>query len=848
MRNSGVNLFDKAIAFCFYLIFFFVPLAMHPNTYELFEFNKMWVVFILTIIIGFLWLSKMIMAGKIFFRKTPLDIFILLFLLSQFLSTIFSIDPYVSIWGYYSRFNGGLLSSTAYIFLYYAFASNLTKYTKDEPHEKHENGFRGFFENTLEKNGKPISYKLLLASIFSGIIVALWGLPSHFGYDPTCFVFRGTFDVSCWTFSFQPKVRMFSTLGQPNWLAAYLAVIISFALSLIILFSGKIKKIEKNRKNKNIQLFKFHGMILPFILFCLLQLFYIEVIYTDSQSGFLGLAFALIVFINLYLLFRFKVQNFKIKNIILFFAGQIFFGAVLIIDIFLYSSNHFQLIIVFFSLLLASVLFFLRKQLLSVLKQDKSIQIISLILVIFFISAFFIGHPIRSIRSFTTFQEVKTKLLSSTNKSIVPSIPANNNKTEKENPQRNDNGITDSGKIRNIVWKGAFGLFKRYPLLGSGVETFAYSYYETRPKEHNLTSEWDFIYNKAHNEYLNYLATTGSFGLFSYILLIAAFLLTAVRLILKQKDFPQRAILGIGLIAGYVSILFSNFFGFSVVTLNLYLFIIPVLFLDIVDPENGIKPLSFLQKSETKQNAEGNENSKPIKILLVIFLAMIALYLEISLFRFWTADTHFALGYNLNRVGEYTQAYKPLLEAYNLRPEEGLYQDELSSNLATLSLLARQQEEIARADSFEKEAIRLSNEAVSNHPKNVIYYKTRTRVFYLLSQYNKKYLKEAINTLEKANRLAPTDAKILYNMGLLYEEEGSEDKAIEAFEKSIEARPIYRDARFAFATYLSQLAEKENLYAKKMEYKQKAKEQLEYILNNLFQNDEEAKKMLETID
>ena len=41
---------------------------------------------------------------------------------------------------------------------------------------------------------------------------------------------------------------------------------------------------------------------------------------------------------------------------------------------------------------------------------------------------------------------------------------------------------------------------------------------------HNLTSEWDFLYNKAHNEYLNYLATTGLFGLGSYLLFIGVFL------------------------------------------------------------------------------------------------------------------------------------------------------------------------------------------------------------------------------------------------------------------------------------------------------------------------------------
>jgi len=45
---------------------------------------------------------------------------------------ILSLDPHTSIWGYYSRFNGGLLSIISYIFLYFAFVSNLKDEEKEE--------------------------------------------------------------------------------------------------------------------------------------------------------------------------------------------------------------------------------------------------------------------------------------------------------------------------------------------------------------------------------------------------------------------------------------------------------------------------------------------------------------------------------------------------------------------------------------------------------------------------------------------------------------------------------------------------------------------------------------------
>src|SRR3990167_5123113 len=199
---------NRIIEYSFYALFFLVPLTFASDTYELFEFNKMWLTYGLTIIIAGSWFTKMLLQRRILLCRTPLDIPILLFLLSQIISTIFSWDMHVSVWGYYSRFNGGLLSIVAYIFFYYSFVSNLAIVSMVK--------------------------RLLLVSLISGAVVALWGLPSHFGYDPTCLIFRGTLDVSCWTADFLPKVRIFSTLGQPAWLAAYLALLIPITIAFFI--------------------------------------------------------------------------------------------------------------------------------------------------------------------------------------------------------------------------------------------------------------------------------------------------------------------------------------------------------------------------------------------------------------------------------------------------------------------------------------------------------------------------------------------------------------------------------------------------------------------------------------
>src|SRR3972149_8233638 len=136
-----LNICNKVIEYSFYLLFFLVPLAFTSDTSELFEFNKLWVTFILTIVIGTAWLAKMIIKKEFRVQKTPLDIPIGLFLISQVISTFISLDTHTSIWGYYSRFNGGLLSIVSYIFLYYAFLTNL----KDEGEESEDFDFKRIY-------------------------------------------------------------------------------------------------------------------------------------------------------------------------------------------------------------------------------------------------------------------------------------------------------------------------------------------------------------------------------------------------------------------------------------------------------------------------------------------------------------------------------------------------------------------------------------------------------------------------------------------------------------------------------------------------------------------------------
>ncbi|MFH1826850.1 MAG: O-antigen ligase family protein, partial [bacterium] len=409
---------DKIIRSLFYILFLITPLLMYKNTSELFEFNKMIFIYLIAALIFIGWIIKVKVEKKIILRRTLLDLPISIFLVSQILSTVFSIDRYTSFFGFYGRFNGGLLSTITYIFLYYAFV-NLFDFKK--------------------------VLTLLKTSLLSCFLVILWGLPGKFGYDLSCWIFLGDLNNNCWVDQFKPTERLFSTLGQPNWLGAFLAT--NFFIALYFLLKDKSEKIF------NKQYLIYGGFLI---------LSFIVILFTRSRSSLLALLIGAVIFVGFYI-----------------------------------ARNGL-------------------KELKKTLLDKKLIFLISLL----FLSLFVFKTGIPKVDALLSFERLKQ------NTKVVE-------REQKINEKENIN-ITESYNIRKIVWKGAWRLGLKYPFFGSGVETFAYSYYFIRPSEHNLTSEWDFIYNKAHNEYLNFLATTGFIGVFAYLFLIGSVVLIFYRLIRKN--------------------------------------------------------------------------------------------------------------------------------------------------------------------------------------------------------------------------------------------------------------------------------------------------------------------------
>ena len=654
---------NKVIPYSFYLLFFLTPLFWSSSNYELFEYNKMILVYGFTVIIIGAWLLKVINDKKLTIKRTPLDIPLLLFLGANILSTIFSMDPHTSIWGYYSRSNGGLLSLISYLLLYWAFVSNM-----DIRHVK-----------TTLKFG-----------LASGFLISLWAILEHFGVSPSCVILRGEFNDSCWIQDVQ--ARVFATLGQPNWLAAYLAMLIFPALYFLLTSTKKLSLI---------------------LYSCGLILLYLAFTFTYSRGPTLGLIGGMVIFLT--------ALSLNPRGVSLDFARD--------------KKGHLGgILTILISFLVINILF---------------------------------GSALTSFRLVSKFAAPARPGIS------LPPPAGGSSGTQLEN------GGTESGRIRFIVWRGALDIFKHNPVFGSGLETFAYSYYQYRPAEHNLTSEWDFLYNKAHNEYLNYLATTGLVGFGTYMLVIGTFIYWSIKRIMNQESRiklnSNSLILIAILVTAYISYLIYNFFLFSVVIIAVFFYLFPA--------------LAFIAANDTKELLL-------IKKLPAFFVSKVAIgivvfsifYILYSIFQLWYADTLFSKGERASEAGNPGRAYNLLTVAADINNGEPFYKSELGFTAAQAAV-ALQDSDATLSANLKDEAVNQTNEALKISPKNVSFLRTAVRTYFELSMLDK-----TLETLDAAIKLAPTDPKLYYNKALVLEAMDKKEDSIKALNEAIRLKPNYTEA------------------------------------------------------
>lgn len=280
LNKNYIKICDYIIDSSFIAIIFFVPIifAFLQGNYSIFELNKLILFRIFLLIIFLAYIAKIFIYEKIE-RRINSKLFTLLLLtgLFFFFSTIFSIHPWLSFWGSYGR-QQGFYSIIHYLLFLILFILSLT-------------------------NWKQIN-RIIIAIMLSSGFVCVYGLMQYFIIDPLK-----------WKEGALYTGRIFSSLGQPNFLGQYLIMVIPFSFFSFFFITRKI--------------------ISRFCIFILIIAQFACLIFTYSRAAWLGLLIsftALIIF-----LFYINIFGNKRKK-----AVYLFISFILLFFIIIFSLNFLQ--------------------------------------------------------------------------------------------------------------------------------------------------------------------------------------------------------------------------------------------------------------------------------------------------------------------------------------------------------------------------------------------------------------------------------------------------------------------------------------------------------------------------
>lgn len=617
-----------------YLMFFITPLTFVFVTRELFEFPKMILVYLFAVILGGLFLLQ----GGLRITRSPASMKpFLIFMAFAAISTLFSINRYTSIFGYYSRFNGGLLSLLA-IGTILVFGSSLLN--------------------------RKLAESAVSAIMVSGTLISFYALLQNFGLDKNFWVQDS-------------QARTFSTLGQPNWLSAYLLVIMPIPL-FKFLNAG-----ETSKKS---------------LFFTLTLLYYFAFWTTYSLSGFLGLlAFGLLFWGGSFSMIRTKWKELLILGtacLAVSLARPGIFGAKI-------------------------------KSFLQIVKPQISI----------------------SRQVLAASQSIQPTQASPAPKSI------------------------DTGDIRLGVWPGALRLWLTSPknfLIGTGPETFAYAFLPFRPASLNKTTEWDFLYNKAHNYYLDILTGTGVLGLLSF----ALFSISAVRQTLRSGASPNS--LQRFMLYGWATTFVTNSFGWPTVVLSLLFFVYPIL-------------MDRLEFPDTQDRGKLENEAMNIPLNRLIPVTTAGLVLIILALNIFLADVSFTQGYGSSQNGDVEAAEPALKDATHLNPWEPAYHKELAYTYAQKYIETESEEDLNLT-------LKEAQTAYDLNTHNSLTLRSLIRVYYLISKVKPRYKTDLEKLALEIISLSPTEPRSYYDAALMFYYSGDREAAQELNNEAVKLRPGYPEA------------------------------------------------------
>lgn len=296
----------------------------------------------------------------------------------------------------------------------------------------------------------------------------------------------------------------------------------------------------------------------------------------------------------------------------------------------------------------------------------------------------------------------------------------------------------ETTKERIYLWKGSLFLIKDYYLFGGGWENVYYLFPRYKYKEINQGSSALGLPDRLHNEYLNYAASTGFVGLFSFMFFTITIIFKSLKSLFKKET-------NIFYFVSIIAFLINIFFGFSTQTTLLYFYG----FVLLANNEDISLPAFFLNNEKLWTN---------ISLIKNIIFTIISCLLLFLIFNHIKADYFLRKGniYKLNKkvLFFYDKAQK-------IFPYEYEYLKELTLTTSDLAYLQNNSKLL-------KNNISNFHKLIKWMPLDTSNYYNLGLTYEFLSKKDNKYLILALQNYQTAQTLFPNYPFYLVKCGDIY--------------------------------------------------------------------------------
>jgi tetratricopeptide (TPR) repeat protein len=392
---------------------------------------------------------------------------------------------------------------------------------------------------------------------------------------------------------------------------------------------------------------------------------------------------------------------------------------------------------------------------------------------------------------------------------------------------------TGTSWVRLFIWQGTLELIKSNPnigftsdplrplrlLIGYGPETMEVVFPQVYPPGLAYVEARDEVVDRAHNELLDLVVTTGVLGLLAFLLLMGAFFYYGISLLRRTRDFKVQITL-IALLSAMFAHLVEAQFGILLPSDELLLWLYSALVSAMYVTETAAaeeEKIDLVGPLPAEASADKANWLRSVLTLLVICL--IPFLASFSNMNLLLADVYLRQAIEFRNARQYTEsiaAYDRAIQVFPLEPRFYQYKAatyyELAQSISDNELEARGQllqagvEALAKALELQpldpeynantgklygywartvdpskfEQAVEFYERALQLSPHDAIYWNELGRVYFHAGRYE-----EAMQQLQLSLEIDPKFSATHYNLGLVYLKLGEKNKAEEHFETAL---------------------------------------------------------------